>query len=93
MGWTHGTGENRSRDRRLGVLHRHHSAHQLALLQGGTNPGGQYQLTTGAHAWTYYYNPSSTATFTMTDAASDASGVSAVEFPDLSTTGFTGTGL
>ena len=59
----------------------------------GTNPGGQYEVSTGAHAWTYYYNPASTGTFTMTDAASDASGIAAVEFPDLTTTGFTGSGL
>ena len=60
----------------------------------GTNPGGQYEASTGAHAWTYYYNPASTGTFTMTDAAADpGSGVAMVEFPSLSTTGFTGTGL
>ena len=60
----------------------------------GTNPGAQYATSTGAHAWTYYYSPSSTGTFTMTDAASDSgSGIASVEFPALSTTGFTGTGL
>ena len=56
-----------------------------------TNPGGQFELSTGAHAWTYYYNPVATGTFTMTDAASDASGVASTDFPALSTTGFTGT--
>ena len=59
-----------------------------------TNPGGQFELSTGAHAWTYYYNPAATGTFTMTDAATDASGIGAVEFPDISTvTGFAGTGV
>ncbi len=59
-----------------------------------TNPGGQFELSTGAHAWTYFYNPAASGTFTMTDAASDASGITAVEFPDISTvTGFTGTGV
>ena len=60
----------------------------------GTNPGGQYAASTGAHAWTYYYNAGATTTFTMTDTASDAgSGIQSAEFPNLTTTGFTGTGL
>ena len=59
----------------------------------GSDPNGQFELSTGAHAWTYYYNPVATGTFTMTDAASDASGVASTDFPALATTGFTGTAL
>ena len=59
----------------------------------GSDPGGQFELSTGAHAWTYYYNPIATGTFTMTDTASDASGVASTDFPALATTGFTGTAL
>ena len=57
------------------------------------NPGDQFELSTGAHAWTYYYNPVVTGTFTMTDAASDASGVASTDFPAIATTGFNGTAL
>ncbi len=48
----------------------------------GTSPGTQYEVSTGAHAWTYYYSPSATTTFTMTDTASDSgSGIGSGRVP------------
>ncbi|HEY5059542.1 MAG TPA: hypothetical protein VII51_11060, partial [Gaiellaceae bacterium] len=92
MSWTH-TGENRSVMVAAAFSGDTTPPTSALSFNEATNPGGQYELSTGAHAWTYYYNPTTTGTFTMTDAAADASGIAQVEFPDLSTVGFTGTGL
>jgi VCBS repeat-containing protein len=95
MTWVH-TGENRSDEVAAAfapIVDATAPTSSLSFTEG-TNPGGQYELSTGSHAWSYYYNPASTGTFTMTDAASDAgSGIDQVEFPGLSSTGFTGTGV
>ena len=91
MTWTH-TGENRSVDIAAAFSADTTPPTSALSFTEGSSPSGQYEVDTGTHAWSYYYNPSTATDFTMTDTATDDGSGIAVEFPDLTTTGFTGTG-
>ena len=95
MSWTHSTPAVENRSVIVAAAFSTDTTPPTSALSftEATNPGGQFELSTGAHAWTYYYNPAATGTFTMTDAATDASGIDSVDFPDIAVTGFTGTAL
>src|SRR5919106_182145 len=72
---------------------------QRTITVDNTAPGSSLSVNEGTRpdlqhfvpgADTLYYNPAATGDFTVSDAASDASGVASVDFPALTDTGFTG---